>query len=205
MVASAGITLGEKTGWFSALRWRYISSRPLTEDGVFQSPPLNIINGAVGYRFANGWRIQLDALNMLNSTTDHATYAYGSLLTTDQLYALCYPAHGPSTVPAAVCANGVMDYVYHPLDPLAFRLTLAGPIDTLDLSYMTAEFKRAIPAYQAPAPNYDWTGSTLALILAATGSKATTAASTPRPAHRSPPPTQTCRSGEVVSSWATIT
>ena len=41
MVASAGITLGEKTGWFSALRWRYISSRPLTEDGVFQSPPLN--------------------------------------------------------------------------------------------------------------------------------------------------------------------
>ena len=49
MVASAGITLGEKTGWFSALRWRYISSRPLTEDGVFQSPPLNDINGAVGY------------------------------------------------------------------------------------------------------------------------------------------------------------
>ena len=39
MVASAGITLGEKTGWFSTLRWRYISSRPLTEDGVFQSPP----------------------------------------------------------------------------------------------------------------------------------------------------------------------
>ena len=34
MVASAGITLGEKTGWFGALRWRYISSRPLTEDGV---------------------------------------------------------------------------------------------------------------------------------------------------------------------------
>ncbi len=68
MVASAGITLGEKTGWFSALRWRYISSRPLTEDGVFQSPPFNIINGAVGYRFANGWRIQLDALNLLNST-----------------------------------------------------------------------------------------------------------------------------------------
>ena len=158
MVASAGITLGEKTGWFSTLRWRYISSRPLTEDGVFQSPPLNTINARVGYKFANGWRVQLDALNMLNSTSDLATYAYGSLLTTDQLYALCNPAHGSSTVPAAVCANGVMDYVYHPLDPLAFRLTIAGPIDTLDLSYMTTEFKRAIPAYQAPAPNYDWTG-----------------------------------------------
>ena len=91
MVASAGITLGEKTGWFSALRWRYISSRPLTEDGVFQSPPFNVINGAVGYRFDNGWRIQLDALNLLNSTTDQATYAYGSLLTTDALFAMCYP------------------------------------------------------------------------------------------------------------------
>ena len=33
---SAGVTLGEKTGWFGALRWRYISARPLTEDGVFQ-------------------------------------------------------------------------------------------------------------------------------------------------------------------------
>ena len=51
MVASAGVTLGEKTGWFGALRWRYISARPLTEDGVFQSPPVNIFNGEVGYRF----------------------------------------------------------------------------------------------------------------------------------------------------------
>ena len=48
MVASAGITFGEKTGWSSALGWRYISSRPLTEDGVFQSPPLNTINANVG-------------------------------------------------------------------------------------------------------------------------------------------------------------
>ena len=47
-----------------------ISSRPLTEDGAFQSPPISIFNGAVGYRFDNGWRIQLDALNLLNSTTD---------------------------------------------------------------------------------------------------------------------------------------
>ena len=159
MIASAGITLGEKTGWFSALRWRYISSRPLTEDGVFQSPPMNVINAGVGYRFANGWRIQLDALNLLNSTTDQSTYAYGSLLYSDNLFALCNPTHGVSTVPAAVCANGVMDYVYHPIEPLAFRLTLAGPIDTIDLPAMTAEIGRAVlPAYQPPAANYDWTG-----------------------------------------------
>jgi hypothetical protein len=125
MVASAGITLGEAAGWFGALRWRYISSRPLTEDGTFQSPPLSIFNGQIGYRFANGWRIQFDGLNLLNARTDQATYAYGSLLKTDSLFAMCFPAHGPPTAPAAVCQNGAMDYVLHPIEPLAVRLTVA--------------------------------------------------------------------------------
>jgi outer membrane receptor protein involved in Fe transport len=123
MVASAGITLGEATGWFGALRWRYISSRPLTEDGAFQSPPFSVFNGEVGYRFANGWRIQLDGLNLLNARTDQATYAYGSLLKTDSLFAMCFPAHAASL--DAVCQNGVMDYVLHPIEPLAVRLTVA--------------------------------------------------------------------------------
>jgi opacity protein-like surface antigen/outer membrane receptor protein involved in Fe transport len=158
MVASAGLTLGEQTGWFSELRWRYISSRPLTEDGVFQSPPFNIINAGVGYRFDNGWRIQLDALNLLNSTADQATYAYGALLKTDSLFAMCFPASGVSTVPAAVCQTGVMDYVLHPMEPLAFRLTLGGPIDTFDASKMTSELQRAVPAYRPLATHYDWTG-----------------------------------------------
>jgi hypothetical protein len=125
MVASAGMTLGEATGWFGALRWRYISSRPLTEDGTFWSPPLSIFNGQIGYRFDNGWRIQLDGLNLLNARTDQATYAYGSLLKTDSLFAMCFPAHGPPTAPATVCQNGVMDYVLHPIEPLAVRLTVA--------------------------------------------------------------------------------
>jgi opacity protein-like surface antigen len=158
MIASAGITLGEKTGWFSALRWRYISQRPLTEDGVFQSPAMNLINASVGYRFDNGWRLQLDALNLLNSTVDQDTYAYGSLLTTDRLFAMCNPSHGAPTAPAAVCQNGVMDYVYHPVEPLAVRLTLAGPIETMDIPAMATEFKRAIPAFRLPAAEYDWTG-----------------------------------------------
>jgi outer membrane immunogenic protein len=51
-----------------------------------------------------------------------------------------------------------MDYSVHPMEPLAVRLTLAGPIDTINFPAMATELKRAIPAYQAPAPNYDWTG-----------------------------------------------
>jgi len=122
MVASAGITLGEAIGWFGDLRWRFISSRPLTEDGTFQSAPLSIFNGQVGYRFASGWRIQLDGLNLLNAHSDQATYAYGSLIKTDSLFAMCNSAAPP---PKAVCQNGVMDYALHPIEPLAVRLTVA--------------------------------------------------------------------------------
>jgi hypothetical protein len=123
IVASAGITVGGKTGWFGALRWRYLGASPLTEDNAFRSTPTSVFNGRIGYGFENGWSIRLDALNLLNSKADQITYAYGSLLKTDSLYNLCYPVQ---TAPAAVCQNGVMDYVLHPIEPLAVRLTLAG-------------------------------------------------------------------------------
>jgi outer membrane receptor protein involved in Fe transport len=123
IVASAGITVGEKTGWFETLRWRYLGASPLTEDNAFRSPPTSIFNDRIGYRFENGWRIQLDVLNLLNTKANQITYAYGSLIKTDSLYNLCFPVQ---TAPTAVCQNGVMDYVLHPIEPLAIRLTLAG-------------------------------------------------------------------------------
>jgi outer membrane receptor protein involved in Fe transport len=123
MVASAGITVGQNTGWFGALRWRYLASSPLSEDNAFRSQPTSLFNGRVGYRTDNGWRIQLDVLNLLNARTNQISYAYGSLIKTDSLYNLCYPAQ---IAPAAVCQNGVMDYVVHPAEPLAVRLTVAG-------------------------------------------------------------------------------
>ena len=124
MVATAGIRLGEATGWFGALRYRYFGERPLTEDGAFVSPAAGLLNGQVGYRFANGWRIQLDGFNLLDSQTDQITYAYGSLLKSDSLYAMCFS--GTPTAPAAVCQAGVMDRVLHPVEPLALRVTVAG-------------------------------------------------------------------------------
>jgi outer membrane receptor protein involved in Fe transport len=123
MVASAGITLGEKTGPFGTLRWRYLGASPLTEDNAFRSPATSIFNGRLGYRADNGWRIQLDVLNLRNTKANQITYAYGSLIRTDSLYNLCFPVQ---TAPAAVCQNGVMDYVLHPIEPLTIRITLAG-------------------------------------------------------------------------------
>jgi outer membrane receptor protein involved in Fe transport len=126
MIASAGITLGERTGWFSGLRYRYFGSRPLTEDSAFVSPATGLLNGRLGYRFENGWRVQLDGFNLLNSKSDQITYAYGSLIKSDSLFAMCFPAVGAPTAPAPVCQTGVMDRVLHPVEPLAIRLTVVG-------------------------------------------------------------------------------
>jgi outer membrane receptor protein involved in Fe transport len=126
MIASAGITLGERTGWFSGLRYRYFGPRPLMEDGAFVSPATGLLNGRLGYGFENGWRVQLDGFNLLNSKSDQITYAYGSLIKSDSLFAMCFPAVGAPTAPAAVCQTGVMDRVLHPVEPLAIRLTVIG-------------------------------------------------------------------------------
>ena len=90
MVASAGITLGEKTGWFGGLRYRFLGVSPLTEDNAFRTLPISVFNGRVGYQFGNGWKLQLEALNLFNAKTDQIAYAYGSLIKTDSLYNLCY-------------------------------------------------------------------------------------------------------------------
>jgi hypothetical protein len=126
LIASAGFTLGEATGWFAGLRYRYFGTRPLTEDNAFRSPALGLLNAAFGYRFDNGWLIQLDGFNLTNSRSDQVSFAYGSFLRSDSLFNACYPASGPSSVPGAVCANGVMDRVLHPVEPLAVRMTIAG-------------------------------------------------------------------------------
>jgi len=122
IVASAGITLGEKTGWFGALRWRYLGPTPLTEDNAFRSPPTSLVNARIGYGFDNGWSIHLDLLNLLDTKANQITYAYGSLIKTDSLFAACNSAAPP---PTAVCQNGVMDSVLHPVEPLTARLTVA--------------------------------------------------------------------------------
>lgn len=126
IVASAGFTLGEPTGWFAGLRYRYFGVRPLTEDNFFRSPALGILNGTLGYRFDTGWLVQLEAFNLTDSRSDQISFAYGSFLRTDSLYNACFPASGATSAPSAVCANGVMDRVLHPVEPLAVRMTIAG-------------------------------------------------------------------------------
>ncbi len=126
VTALGGLEMGETTGWFGALKYRYFGSRALTEDGYFNSPATGTLNARLGYRWADGWRLQFDAFNVFNhSRSDQITFAYGSLLPSDPLYLQCAAA----VAPAQVCGVGVMDRHFKPVEPAAVRVTLSGPLN----------------------------------------------------------------------------
>jgi len=124
VVASLNVELGEKTGWFSASKFIFKGAYPLTEDGYFKAPATGWLDLRAGYRWDNGLELQLDVFNALNSRSDAITYAYGSLLPTDPLFAPCQRG----AAPLAVCAIGQMDRHFHPMEPTAARVTLSGPL-----------------------------------------------------------------------------
>jgi outer membrane receptor protein involved in Fe transport len=101
------VTFGRDTGWFGALKARYFGPRPLIEDDSVHSQASLIFNARAGYRFDNGIRLQLDALNLFNARTNQIEYYYVSRLPGEPL-------------------DGVADRHVHPVEPLAVRLTLAG-------------------------------------------------------------------------------
>jgi len=106
-VATAGVKLGEKTGWFGAMKLRYFGPRPLIEDNSVRSDATTLVNAQLGYKFDNGIRVQLDAYNLFNSAAHQIDYYYVSRLPGEP-------------------ADGVADRHFHPVEPLAVRLTLAG-------------------------------------------------------------------------------
>lgn len=110
MVASAGVVIGKETGWFGAAKLRYFGPRPLIEDNSVRSTGTTLVNARAGYRFENKMRIQLDAYNLFNVKQNQIEYWYESRL-----------ANEPSGV-------ATFDRHLHPVEPLAVRLTLAGPL-----------------------------------------------------------------------------
>ncbi len=99
-VGSGGITLGAETGWFGALRVRSLGPRPLISDGSVWSNFTTTVNGRLGYVFDSGFKINLDAYNLLNSRASQIDYWYVSRLP------------GEAT-------EGVADRHFHPVEPLA--------------------------------------------------------------------------------------
>lgn len=117
VVATGGVELGEKTGWFGSLRYRYFGSRPLTEDGQIKSLSAGTLNARLGYRFDNGWKLIADAFNITNNRGDAVSYGYGSFVKSDLLF-FGRPGH----------TEGIRDRHFKPVDPTAFRITISGPL-----------------------------------------------------------------------------
>ena len=105
-VGSAALTLGADTGWFGALRLRSLGPRPLISDGSVWSGFTTTLNGRLGYVFDSGIKLNVDVFNILNTQASQIDYYYASRLPGE---------------PAA----GVADRHFHPVEPTAFRLTLA--------------------------------------------------------------------------------
>jgi hypothetical protein len=122
VVATGGVEIGGKTGWYGGLHYRYFGSRPLTEDGQIKSLAAGTLNARVGHRFDNGWRIQADAFNITNNRGDAIAYGYGSFAKSDFLFFPTYAGGGA----------GIQDRHFKPIDPPAVRVTLSGPLSVLD-------------------------------------------------------------------------
>jgi outer membrane receptor protein involved in Fe transport len=110
VVTSFGVTFGHGLGWFGAIKTRYFGPRPLIEDDSVRAHSTTLVNAQVGYRFENGVRLQLDAFNLFNVKADQITYYYESRL------------------PRLEEPVGILDQHFHPVEPLALRVTLAGPL-----------------------------------------------------------------------------
>jgi len=105
-IGSAGIVLGEATGWFGGLFWRCLGSRPLIEDGSVWSGTTSLFNARLGYVFQNGIKLQVDGFNIFNSQADQISYYYASRLPGEP-------------------AGGINDVHFHPVEPTAVRFTVA--------------------------------------------------------------------------------
>lgn len=79
-MASAGLTIGGDYGWFSSLRGRYFSPRPLLgENSRAKSRESLQVNGRIGYRWEN-LEVSLDILNILDREDRDIEYFYASQL-----------------------------------------------------------------------------------------------------------------------------
>jgi outer membrane receptor protein involved in Fe transport len=105
-VAAAGLVLGDGgPGWFADARLRVFGARPLVEDNSTRSSPTALVNLRGGYRFDNGVTARLDALNLFGARASQIDYFYLSRLRGE--------------------AAGVAGRHFHPVEPVAIRLTLS--------------------------------------------------------------------------------
>ena len=64
----AGISIHDLYGFEADLRFRHFGPRALTQDDSFRSPATAVLYASVGYRFNATWSINVDILNLMNTS-----------------------------------------------------------------------------------------------------------------------------------------
>ncbi len=105
VVATGALAARFPGGLFGSLRARYFSDAPLIEDGSVESDGSTMLNLALGYQ-GEAWRVQVDALNLLDSDDHDIDYFYASRLPGEP-------------------AEGVEDVHYHVFEPRQVRVYLS--------------------------------------------------------------------------------
>jgi hypothetical protein len=104
-VVSAGVSLDGWRGLSGGVRWRYIGSRPLIEDGSVRSRAGGTVTGRIGYHLTPRLRFDVQVFNLFNAAISDIDYFYVSRL-----------PHEP--------AEGVADRHTHPMPPRTARAGL---------------------------------------------------------------------------------
>jgi hypothetical protein len=78
LVISSGIAVPDLKGFLASLRLRYFGPRDLTSDGIYRSQATALLNGEVGYRIGERWRVTAEGLNLLDRSDHDIDYAYKS-------------------------------------------------------------------------------------------------------------------------------
>ena len=102
-VVSAGLAIRAPKDFEWSMRLRYFGPRYLVEDGSEQSQPTLLVNASAKYTRGNT-SLELEAFNLFNAQADDITYYYATQLKGE--------------------AAPVNDFVFHPVEPLALRLSL---------------------------------------------------------------------------------
>jgi hypothetical protein len=109
--ASFGALVDNAGPWYGGLEQRILGSQPLTNGP--SSPRwrgYSETNGDIGYKIADGVKLQLSIYNLFDQKANAAEFFYATAIT-------------PAEV-AKFGTTGVSDFQVHPLEPLSGRLTL---------------------------------------------------------------------------------
>ena len=106
LVIASGVSVPDFKGLLASLRLRYFGPRDLTSDGIDRSQATALVNGEVGYRISETWRVSAEFLNLLNRRDHDIDYVYESRIT-------------PTAAPA-------FTDVFHPVEPFQVRFGLRG-------------------------------------------------------------------------------